>query len=324
MLRPARLVLDDTTAPYAILLLRLTLGAVFIAHALLKVLVLTLPGTAAFFAAHGFPGWMAYPVFVAELLGGLGLVAGIYSRVIALALIPVLLGAFMVHWSNGWYFAAPNGGWEYIAVLIAGLVVQAGLGDGAGTITTLVRGSRTRRWAIAAAVLVPTLSSLQSAVAQTRSRVWSGQPVSSGQPVDGQTLARRYFEDVWNRGQVEALDELLSPDYVNHTPSVGNPPPGPDGLKPIVLAMRRAFPDLHFTIEDVIQTADAVAIRTTMSGTHRGDLFGVAPTHRRVAVTQIQIERIKDGRIAEHWRVTDELTLMRQLGVLPGGPAAAP
>ena len=134
---------------------------------------------------------------------------------------------------------------------------------------------------------------------------------------DGNTLARRYFEEVWNRGMVEVLDELLAPDYVNHTPSFGSPPPGPGGLKPIVLAMRRAFPDLHFTIEDVVVTRDALAIRTTMTGTHTGDLFGIAPTHRRIKVMQIQIERVRGGRIIEHWRVTDELTLMRQLGVVP-------
>lgn len=134
---------------------------------------------------------------------------------------------------------------------------------------------------------------------------------------DGVTLARRYFEEAWNLGKVEVLDELLAPEYVNHTPSAGNPPPGPNGLKPIVLAMRRAFPDLHFTIEEVVATPDAVAIRTTMTGTHHGDLFGIAPTHRRVHVMQIQIERVRGGRIVEHWRVTDELTLMRQLGVVP-------
>jgi predicted ester cyclase len=109
---------------------------------------------------------------------------------------------------------------------------------------------------------------------------------------------------------------LLTPDYLNHTPSAGTPPRGPAGLKPIVLAMRRAFPDLHFTIEDVIVGHDAVTIRTVMTGTHEGDLFGLAPTHRRVRVNQIQIERITNGRIAEHWRVTDELTLMKQLGVV--------
>ena len=121
---------DPVTAPYAALLLRLTLGAVFIAHALVKLLVFTLPGTASFFVQHGFPGWTAYAVFLAELLGGIALVAGVYTRAIALALVPVMLGAFTVHWPNGWYFGAPNGGWEYIAVLIAALFVQAALGDG--------------------------------------------------------------------------------------------------------------------------------------------------------------------------------------------------
>jgi len=101
----------------------------------------------------------------------------------------------------------------------------------------------------------------------------------------GETLARRYFEEVWNQGKVDVLEELLAPDYVNHTPSFGTPPPGPTGLKPIVLAMRRAFPDLHFTIEDVVVAPDAVAIRTTMTGTHKGDLFGIsdAPPDQRDA-----------------------------------------
>jgi putative oxidoreductase len=131
--------IDARTAPYAALLLRVTLGIAFIAHALLKLLVLTLPGTAAFFADHGFPGWTAYLVFAAELIGGSALVLGIVPRVVALALIPVLLGAFTVHWPNGWYFAAPNGGWEYIAVLVSALLAQAALGDGRHT---LVASSR--------------------------------------------------------------------------------------------------------------------------------------------------------------------------------------
>jgi steroid delta-isomerase-like uncharacterized protein len=131
-------------------------------------------------------------------------------------------------------------------------------------------------------------------------------------------LARRYFEEAWNRGDVAVLDEILAPDYVNHTPSTPNPPPGPAGLKPIILAMRRAFPDLHYAIKDVISTEDAVTIRVVMTGTHRGDLFGLAPTGRRVRVDQINIEHIRDGRIVAHWRVTDELKLMRQLGSSAG------
>lgn len=122
--------IDLATAPYAALLLRLTLGVVFVAHALFKIVVLTMPASAAFFADQGFPAWTAYPVTAVELLGGMALVAGLYTRLAALALIPVMLGAFTVHWPNGWYFGAPNGGWEYIAVLIAALLAQAGLGDG--------------------------------------------------------------------------------------------------------------------------------------------------------------------------------------------------
>jgi putative oxidoreductase len=117
-------------AASAALMLRIAIGSVFVAHAVLKLLVLTLPGTAAFFVEQGFPGWMAYPVFAAELVGGLALIFGIYTRVASIALIPVLLGAFTVHWPNGWYFGAPGGGWEYIAFLIVTLVVQAVLGDG--------------------------------------------------------------------------------------------------------------------------------------------------------------------------------------------------
>lgn len=123
--------LDLRTAPYAAFGLRVALGVVFVAHALLKLLVFTLPGTVEFFAAHGFPGWTAYPVFLAELAGGLALMAGVYARWVALALVPVMAGAFTVHWPNGWSFTAQEGGWEYVAFLTAALLVQAALGDGA-------------------------------------------------------------------------------------------------------------------------------------------------------------------------------------------------
>jgi len=126
-------------------------------------------------------------------------------------------------------------------------------------------------------------------------------------------LGRRYFEEVWNRGDLDALDRLLAPGYVNHTPSRPDPPPGPAGLKPIVSAIRRAFPDLHYEIRDIVATDDTVVMRVRMTGTHRGDLFGLAPTGKRISVDQINIERIRAGRIVEHWRVTDELSLMKQL-----------
>jgi steroid delta-isomerase-like uncharacterized protein len=133
---------------------------------------------------------------------------------------------------------------------------------------------------------------------------------------DHSPLIRRYFEEVWNRGQLDVLDDLLTPDYVNHSSSIAHPQPGPDGVKPIVAAMRVAFPDLHYTIEDIVSGPDAVVARVTMTGTHRGDFFGLAPTGRSFTVQQINIEHVRDGRICAHWRATDELSLMRQLGAL--------
>lgn len=110
--------------------LRLGLGAVFLAHAYAKLAIFTLPGTTAFFEAHGLPGWTAYPVLGIELLSGLSLVAGFYVRVAALALLPVMLGALVPHASNGWMFSNAGGGWEYVAFLIAALAVQTLLGKG--------------------------------------------------------------------------------------------------------------------------------------------------------------------------------------------------
>lgn len=118
-------------ADYAALVLRLSLGAMFIAHAMLKLLVFTLPGTVQFFQSLGLPGPLAYATFAAELIGGLLLVAGVGTRWVAAALAPLLLGTVWVHAGNGWLFSAPNGGWEYPVFLTAAAVAQAFLGDGA-------------------------------------------------------------------------------------------------------------------------------------------------------------------------------------------------
>jgi len=123
--------IETRTALYAALVLRLSLGLMFVAHALLKLLVFTLPGTAQFFQSMGLPGPLAYAVFAAELVGGVLLIAGLGSRWVAAALVPVLLGATWAHIGNGWLFSAPNGGWEYPAFLTVAAVVQALLGDGA-------------------------------------------------------------------------------------------------------------------------------------------------------------------------------------------------
>ena len=114
-----------------LLLLRLSLGLMYLAHAGLKLFVFTLPGTAQFFAGQGLPGPLAYAVFAAEALGGILLLLGVYPRQAALALVPILLGAAWVHAPNGWVFTAPGGGWEYPAFLAVASLVQWLSGDGA-------------------------------------------------------------------------------------------------------------------------------------------------------------------------------------------------
>ena len=114
----------------AAVLLRTGLGAMFIAHALLKYFVFTLPGTVQFFESIGLPGGLAYATIAAELGGGVMLILGVYTRAVALALLPVLLGALWVHFHNGWLFTAPKGGWEYPAFLALVAVAVALLGGG--------------------------------------------------------------------------------------------------------------------------------------------------------------------------------------------------
>ena len=121
----------DTLTPYAALVLRLGLGVMTLAHGLLKVFVFTIPGTVGFFESLGYPGFLAYIVIAAEILGGLALIAGVQTRLVALALVPVLIGATLTHAGNGWLFSNPNGGWEFPAFYTLTLVVQAMLGGGA-------------------------------------------------------------------------------------------------------------------------------------------------------------------------------------------------
>ena len=114
-----------------IALLRIALGAMFLAHGLLKLLVFTLPGTAGFFASVGFPGFFAYIVVPAEILAGIALLAGFRTRLVAAATIPLLIGAASVHLGNGWLFSSANGGWEYPVYLIVAALAQSLLGGGA-------------------------------------------------------------------------------------------------------------------------------------------------------------------------------------------------
>ena len=122
----------NRNADRAALLLRLSLGAMYVAHGMMKVTVFGHAGTAGFFESLGLPGALGYATTYGEVIGGLLLIAGIGSRYVAAALIPVLIGSIaFVHGDKGWVFSAPGGGWEYPAFLIAASLVQVLLGDGA-------------------------------------------------------------------------------------------------------------------------------------------------------------------------------------------------
>ena len=121
---------DQDRTNYATFILRIGLGTVFIAHGLLKVFVVTMPGAAQFFESAGFPGWLAYPVAFLEIGGGALLIAGIATRIVSVIFIPILLGALWFHAGNGWVFANTNGGWEYPAFLIVATTAQGLLGSG--------------------------------------------------------------------------------------------------------------------------------------------------------------------------------------------------
>jgi putative oxidoreductase len=129
------MLIQQQTAPYAALVLRVALGVMFIAHALLKVIVFTVPGTVQFFQSVGLPGMLAYVTIAIELVAGVLLLAGFFTRWVALATVPVLLGAAWVHVPNGWVFSAQGGGWEYPVFLAVAAVVQFLLGDGAYALT---------------------------------------------------------------------------------------------------------------------------------------------------------------------------------------------
>ncbi len=127
----------------------------------------------------------------------------------------------------------------------------------------------------------------------------------------------RRFWGVWEQGNIDLVDELLAPDYVNHSPGIPGQPAGPEGVKAVVSMFQNGMPDLRVIVEDMIAEDDKVAVRYTLEGTHEGELFGIPPTGRRLSIKSITVERVSEGKIREHWRITDSLDMMQQLGAIP-------
>jgi len=124
------------------------------------------------------------------------------------------------------------------------------------------------------------------------------------------------MEEVWHKGNMIFVDENFATDYVDHHPALAGLPQR-EGFKQLVTMNRTAFPDLHFTLEDLVAENDKVVARWTARGTHKGPLRGIAPTGKQVTVTGITIFRITGGKVAERWFNEDTLGMMQQLGVIP-------
>ncbi|HYP54636.1 MAG TPA: ester cyclase [Pyrinomonadaceae bacterium] len=131
-------------------------------------------------------------------------------------------------------------------------------------------------------------------------------------------IVRRWFEEVWNKGREEAIDELLAEDGVAHglPDESGGSLRGPSGFKPFFRKFRESFPNIEVTVEDTVAEGDRVAARCAVRGRHEGDALGVAATRRDVHFTGICIVRVKDGRIVEAWNNFDFMSLFQQLGAI--------
>src|SRR4028119_403429 len=135
---------------------------------------------------------------------------------------------------------------------------------------------------------------------------------------ENKAIARRALEEVFSgQGDLDVADELFAPNYVGHDPASPEDIRGPEGVKEFASMYRNAFPDVLMSVEDQVAEGDKVVTRWIASGTHQGDMMGIAPTGNRVTVAGTSVERIVDGKIEETWDNYDALGMMQQIGAIP-------
>ena len=127
---------------------------------------------------------------------------------------------------------------------------------------------------------------------------------------------RRTYEELFNKGNLVVADELIALDFLNHEAPPGRDR-GPESMREAITMLRTAFPDLHFTIEELVAEGDTVVGRVTMNGTHQGPFQGMPPTGRSFQQEQVHFVCFREGKGIEHWAVRDDLGMMRQFGVIP-------
>ena len=141
---------------------------------------------------------------------------------------------------------------------------------------------------------------------------------------ENKALFRRFMDELANKGNLGIVDELVAPDFVEHEPLPPDAPGGREAPRWLFAMMRDAFPDLHITLDDELAEGDRVVARLTVRGTQRGEIMGIPPTGNSIAYTAIDIVRVADGKLVEHWGVSDQLSFLQQLGAIPapGQPGA--
>lgn len=145
--------------------------------------------------------------------------------------------------------------------------------------------------------------------------------VSAGE--EAKRLSQAFVDEVWNEGDLDAIDKLLSPDHVGYDPTSGETR-GPQATRDLVAGYRGAFPDMHMKVDRIIAEGDWAATHWTATGTHTGELLGIAPTGRQATVSGVQFNRVAGGRIVETRGIFDALGMLQQVGAIPAGaPATA-
>jgi steroid delta-isomerase-like uncharacterized protein len=128
---------------------------------------------------------------------------------------------------------------------------------------------------------------------------------------------QRIFDEVFSQGNIDAIDDLVAEDLIEHEEPPPGIPPGREGFKQFVQMIREAFPDLRFEVEEMIGEGDKAAAVATVTGTHQGEYLGIPPTNKQVKIEAIDLIRVEGGKCVEHWGVSDIMSLMQQLGAMP-------
>lgn len=131
-------------------------------------------------------------------------------------------------------------------------------------------------------------------------------------------VVRRLIDEVFNQGNVDAVDDLLAPNFIEHEELPPGVPAGSEGVKQLARMLRSGFPDFRAAIEDVIAEDDRIVVRMTWTGTQTGEFMGIPPSGKPVSFGVIDVLRMADGKCTEHWGVMDSMSLMQQLGAVPG------